>query len=258
MKILITGKTGYIATSLYHVLSNKYEVTTIGREDFNLTNNADTATWFKDKYFDIVIHTAITGGSRLKEETKDTLSDNLLMFFNLLDNKNSFNKLITFGSGAQNSLNRTMYGLSKHIIDRFIRDIPNFFNLNIYGVFDENENETRFIKTTIKNYINKHNIIIHQNKQMDFIYMPDLIQIVEYVINNSLDIKSFDCTYSEKYTLLDVANFINTLNTYKVTIDIQQHNTVQSYIGSPCPFNLNFIGLKQGIQKCYLKIKDCK
>ena len=38
MKILITGGNGYIARSIYSILHNKYDITTIGRKDFDLTD----------------------------------------------------------------------------------------------------------------------------------------------------------------------------------------------------------------------------
>jgi nucleoside-diphosphate-sugar epimerase len=50
---------------------------------------------------DIVIHTAVSGGSRTKEDDIYTLIDNLSMFNNLVENRNKFGSLIHFGSGAE-------------------------------------------------------------------------------------------------------------------------------------------------------------
>ena len=101
MKILITGGNGYVARSLYSDLCKRYDVTTITRQDFDLANSQDTSNWLADKYFDVVIHTATAGGSRLKPDDESTLSDNLKMFYNLADNDRSFGRLISFGSGAE-------------------------------------------------------------------------------------------------------------------------------------------------------------
>ena len=81
MKILITGGNSYIAKSLKNNLSN---VTLITRKDLDLTNKESVDTWFIDKYFDIVIHTAIRGGRRLIKDNAQVTHDNLLMFLNLL------------------------------------------------------------------------------------------------------------------------------------------------------------------------------
>ena len=145
------------------------------------------------------------------------------MFYNLLNNKHCFERLIHFGSGAELGIPYSPYGLSKNIIYNLVKKEHGFFNIRIFGVFDENELETRFIKSSIKKYINKEPIIIHQDKQMDFFYMKDLITLVnDYLINNihtSLS-KNAECSYRKKYTLLDIANYINTLNNYKVPIQI--------------------------------------
>ena len=58
MKILITGGNGYIAKSIYSSLSSKYDITTVTRQDFDLTCWASTYKFFYNKTFDVVIHTA--------------------------------------------------------------------------------------------------------------------------------------------------------------------------------------------------------
>ena len=90
MKILITGGNGYIGSSLNSYLSDTYEVTSITRQDFDLTNRESTDQWFKDKSFDVIIHTAIKGGSRLQNDTNDIISDNVIMYENLFSNKQKY------------------------------------------------------------------------------------------------------------------------------------------------------------------------
>ena len=80
MKILITGGGGYLATKITSSLSEKYEITSITRNDFNLLDENLTRSWFKDKHYDVVIHTAIVGGSRLKNDTTDVVYKNIKMY----------------------------------------------------------------------------------------------------------------------------------------------------------------------------------
>ena len=148
MNILITGGNGYIAKSLAKGL-NQHNITTITRQDFDLTDIESTNKWFKNKYFDVVIHTAVKGGSRLKQDTGDTFYQNLQMFYNLYYNKHCFGKFIHFGSGAELNSPTDPYGLSKKIINELIKPEPGFYNIRIFAVFDENELDTRFIKTNI-------------------------------------------------------------------------------------------------------------
>jgi UDP-glucose 4-epimerase len=254
MKILITGGNGYIAKSLFKALSNEYKVTSITRKDFDLTNKEETAKWFKGKFFDVVIHTAIKGGHRLKKDDGDVFYQNIQMFYNLLNNKHCFGKFIHFGSGAELNNPIDPYGLSKKIINELIKPEPGFYNIRIFAVFDDNELDTRFIKNSIKRYINKQPIEIHQDKLMDFFYMEDLVTLVKHYIEENHLPKVAECSYTKKYSLLNIANIINNLSNYKVPIKQLDSTTGQPYIGKTYT-NLSYIGLEQGIKEVYNKLK---
>ena len=87
MNILITGGNGYIAKSLFTALKDKYNVMSISRYDFDLTDREATNNFFKHRLFDVVIHCAVKGGSRLAEDNGNITDDNLSMYYNLLANK---------------------------------------------------------------------------------------------------------------------------------------------------------------------------
>ena len=250
MKILITGGNGYIAKSIHSSLSTKYDITLVGRQDFDLTNYAATCEFFEGKYFDVIIHTAVSGGSRLKPDSDTTLSDNLNMFWNLLANKSHYTRFVTFGSGAELYNSSQPYGLSKKVIADAMSHREGFYNLRIFGVFDENELDTRFIKSNIKRYLNKEAIQIFEDKMMDFIYMKDLITLVEHYINNDDLPKEIDCMYpGNKSYLYDIAEIINKLDNYEVPI--LSGKNASSYVGYYHPLNLDFIGLENGIKEVY-------
>jgi GDP-L-fucose synthase len=255
LNILITGGNGYVAKSLANAFKDKYDITTISRSDFDLTDRKAVDTWFKTKYFDVVIHTAIVGGSRLKPEDSAILDQNLNMYYNLLNNKDKFNKFINFGSGFEFIPNPTPYAISKNTIYNSLIDKPNFYNIRIFGIFDENEWETRFIKTCIKKYINHQDLEIHKDKYMDFFYMEDLISLVDYYINSNNPPKEIDCTYKESYKLSDIVNIINNLDSHKVEINTIETGLASSYIGQFYEVELNYTGLEQGIKNVYSKLK---
>jgi nucleoside-diphosphate-sugar epimerase len=255
MKILITGGNGYVAKSLYSSLSKKYQVTTITRQDFDLTNPQDTSDWLSDKYFDVVIHTATAGGSRLKPDDDSVLSNNLKMFYNLVDNDQSFGRLISFGSGAELYASDKPYGFSKKVIADAIRSRENYYNIRIYAVFDENELDTRFIKSNLYRYINKENIVIHQDKFMDFFYMKDLISLVDYYITALDPMKEIDCCYTYHPTLGEVAGIINNLNDYKIDVNVLSDGFSPPYTGNYAGMVISLIGLEQGIKNVYSKLK---
>jgi UDP-glucose 4-epimerase len=257
MKILITGKNGYIAKSLIKALSPNYNITSIGREDFELLDGKATKEWFSEKYFDLVIHTAIVGGNRLVPENSDVLTKNLMMYDNLMKCNANFDRFMNFGSGAEVKHN-TPYGFSKRIISQLMRDNPKNINVRIYSVFDENELYTRFIKSSIQKYINKEDIVIHQDKKMDFFYMKDLISLVEWYIDHreyNSQINFMSCSYLKKHTLSQVASLINDLDEHKVNIRIEDNGVGDDYCEaySVLPFELT--GLEEGIKETYKKLK---
>ena len=255
MKILITGGNGYIAKSIRNSLWDKYHIISPGREELDLLDSKSVDKFFEGKYFDVVIHTATVGGSRLKEEDETISFYNLIMFYNLIRKKEQFNKLISFGSGAEYRKEYSPYGFSKKIISKLVQKYDNFYNLRIYGVFSEDELETRFIKANINNVLQGNPIKIHQDKLMDFIYMFDLISIVEYYITGKDLLKEVDCIYDDTVSLSKIAQQINNLSINKVPINIEDPLLGQNYIGTYNDLPIAFIGLEQGIENVFNKLK---
>jgi GDP-L-fucose synthase len=253
MKILITGGNGYVATSVTNALWDRYHILSPGRRELDLTdkNSVDN---FKDKQFDVVIHTAIKGGSRLNEDDQTVLLDNVIMMTHLHSHKDKYLKLINLGSGAEIYASETPYGSSKKWCSELVNQTDNWYTLRIYGVFDENELNTRFIKASIKRYINNEPIIIHQDKLMDFFYMKDLVSLIEfYILNNNLD-KEIDCCYTDTMALSGIASIINNLSDKKVPINYNNLNTTNPYIGKVTELPIKTIGLKQGIFNTYKQL----
>lgn len=251
MKILITGGRGYLAKALYDSLSRKYQVTIITRDDFDLTDFSSASNWFSDKFFDVVIHTAITGGSRLQQDDISVLDTNLKMYYNLLNNRSHFHRFINIGSGAELYLSDTPYGLSKRIIMKSIFEKDNFYNVRVFAVFDENEQSSRFIKGNLERYIKKKPMMLHYNKVMDFFYMQDFIKVIEYYINTLNPPKEFDCTYEHSISLNELADVINNLADYKVDIRIESLAKVQDYKGVYTNLGIHYVGLFSGIKQVY-------
>jgi UDP-glucose 4-epimerase len=256
MKILITGGSGYIGRTLTKALRGRgYEVHSPSSSLLNLNNFDSVEEYFKDKYFDVVLHCAIVGGNRLIEDKVDVLDLNLTMYYNLIKFSQCWDKFINFGSGAEVCPN-TYYGLSKNIINKSILYKPNSYNIRLYGVFDENELSQRFIKSCLINYIDKKPMII-EDKKMSFFYMKDLITLVDYYIKtpSSKLLKECECSYVNSTSLLDIANFINTLDSHKVPIYLNCVREIDYEAKYNAPYEFNYLGLKKGIEEVYEKLK---
>lgn len=253
--ILLTGSKGYIATGIKKYLGDKYNFISINRDTFDLTDYKKTQQWFQnnDTYYDAIIHTAIVGGNRLKTETSSILDENIKMYLNLLEAQHYYKKFINIGSGAE-KLCDSFYGLSKKIISSSMSDKLGFFNLRVYALFDENEDNRRFILSNILRYTNNTTMLVHKNKYMDFMYFLDFIAVLDNYLQKDNLFKSFDCVYNIKYSLLDIATIINKLDLHKVDIQIIDKNNDVDYIGHYTDIGLNYIGLEQGITQTYRKI----
>lgn len=256
LKILITGGNGYIAKSLYDNLKDVYNITKITRQNFDLTDYHQTCEWFHEREYDVVIHTAITGGSRLVSETPKIVQDNLAMYNNLYVNRHQFKKLLSFGSGAEIFASNSYYGTSKKTIAESISKTTGFYNLRIFATFDHNELSTRFIKANILRYIKKEPIIIHTDKIMDFFYMKDLIRLVNHYITEDTLPQTINCCYSQKYTLSNIAEIINSLDKHKVPIVIENKNKLEFYCGESHNMPIKTIGLETGIYNTYNKLSS--
>ena len=271
MNVLITGANGFVARNLSKNLSD-YNITLSTREDLDLLDYKKVKNFFKYRFFDVVIHTATSGGSRLKADSSDVFYQNCLMHQNLMENASSFDKYISFGSGAE--LDRRFdidhsvdiksafpidpYGMSKNFIAKSGILYPNFYNIRIFNVFNYDELSTRMIKSNIINYINKKPIVIHQDKWMDFFYMADLIKVVKFVIDSDIKQKTINCSYFEKFKLSSIAEIINQLSDHKVEIIIEKSSIGYSYIGdyNMHLFDVEFTGLHNGIIETYDILKQ--
>lgn len=269
MKILITGSNGFIASNISSYLKN-YDVVRLSRTELDLTNQKLVNSFFDKNYFDVVLNTSVVGGRRLIQDSEKVFYDNVCMMMNLLQNKSRYKKLINFGSGAELDRSQNIddnisshndcfpvdyYGLSKNIIARISDSEKNIYNLRIFNVFEHNEEKNRMIASNILNYINHKSIIINQDRYVDFIYMCDLMKILEsYIVNGNMP-KTFDCVYSKKYKLSDIAKIINNLSNYKVNIEIIDKNPGLSYCGKYENIGLDFEGLEKGIRNIYEKFK---
>ena len=253
MKILITGSNGYIAKSLIESLSSEHLIICLSRAEADLASLVELNKFFdKHPIFDAVIHTAITGGRRTKPEDSETIDQNIKMYYNLLENRNSFCRFISFGSGAELLALNTPYGISKRLIAESMKDKDKFTNIRIFGCFDHNEADNRFIKGNIIRYINKEPIQIYENKQMDFFFMEDLVSVVKYCLAQENPPKEINCSYKEKHSLHQIAEIINKLGNYNVLIS-SNNSSGKDYIGE---FNLPvpYIGLEKGIRSVYDKL----
>ena len=269
VRILISGGNGNLSKIIKKHLSNEYEIISISRDDFDISNYKEVENYFsKNIEFDVLIHTAIVGGRRTKEENYDVVYNNLLMFENMIKFSHLFKLIINFDSGAiydreTDICNRKecdlltvpkdYYGFSKYLIYKRSLSYDNVFNFRIFNIFHTNEESDRFIKSCFNAKLNNTPIRIFQDKYFDFIYEDDFVKIVEHYINNynSTDnlVKTLNLSYQQKYKLSDIAKLI--LNNESM-IEVVNPNLTNNYSGDSYELdkmNIGLCGMEKSLEK---------
>src|SRR3990167_9648722 len=99
LKVWITAKNSFIAKNIMEQLDYDFIATT--HQELDLTDTLAIDNFFKEQYFDVIIHTARMGGRRNIPDTLEDGLENVIMFENLLINRHRFGILINIGSGAE-------------------------------------------------------------------------------------------------------------------------------------------------------------
>ena len=272
LKVLITGGNGNIAKIIKNNLNSLYDIHNPSRVELNLLDMNNINSYMNNKQFDILIHTAICGGRRTKEDSDDIVNKNVIMFENMMKYNKHFKMIINLDSGATYNRNSDImerkeddiydtptdyYGLSKYTIYLKTLDYDNIYNFRIFNIFHINEEDDRFIKNC---YIsNKNNIplTIFEDKYFDFVYEDDFITILNYYLYNINNLDKLDKTinisYEKKYKLSEIASLINNNN---VILKESSNN----YCGDNSrlrKLNLPLLELETSIKK-YIKLLDSK
>ena len=193
MRVCVLGAGGFIGRNLL----KDTDWVGVTRHDLDLTDQRAVEKYFDEHDYDVVIHCAVIGGSRLKQDDGDVAYKNILMFENVVRVFNG--KLIYFSSGAALRGNPPTdpYGLSKWVIDRRIETIPDAYSLRIWGCYGDGELPTRFSAVCKRE---KH-VIIDKDRYFDFIDVKHVKCIVEQYVDGELHDKEFDLVYEKKLLL---------------------------------------------------------
>jgi dTDP-4-dehydrorhamnose reductase len=273
MNILVTGSNGYIGRSIIRSAIKNIIFFHGNRQTINLFDKESIKSFIKQNKIDAIVHCAIEGGSRLKTDDANTFFNNILIFENLYYCKDLLHKVINLASGAEfdretdinladeeiifDRIPKDYYGLSKNIIAKKALMTNNFFNLRIFGCFDENELNNRFIKTCILKSKHNETITIHEDKIMDFFYVSDLISIIKYFLLLNPVYQDINLSYKNKYKLSEIAKKIINETNSKSNIIIQKERGL-NYNGNfdkllSLPVTLQ--GIESGLKKTIINIK---
>lgn len=273
-KILLTGGSGFIGKNILEsFLSDKYIIVTPSSSNLNLLDTQSVDKYFKRKFFDVVLHAACKPGHRNAKDLKDIFYSNVRMFENLVRHKDKYNKFINFGSGAIydtsknissvkedkifDNIGKAEHDFCKYVVAKRIESLDNFLDLNIFGLFGKYEEwQIRFISNSICKALFNLPITIKQNRVFSYLYIDDLMPILDFFISNTVKYKSYNIVPDNKISLLKIAKIVKCCSNKEIKIKIAKKGYGLEYTGDNSRLikeckNIRFTDIKDSIQNLY-------
>ncbi|MDD2897397.1 MAG: NAD(P)-dependent oxidoreductase [Desulfuromonadaceae bacterium] len=225
MKLFLTGGSGFIGKNIIEVLGKRYDILAPISRELDLSDEIAVKDYFQKNKIDIVIHSAVRPGHRNAKDPSNQLYLNTRMFFNIIRNSNRYKRLISLGSGAVYDVQNPMvkvtedyfdthvpadeHGFSKYIIAKHMEKLDDAVKLRIFGVFGKYEDYTiRFITNAICKAICDLPITIRQNRRFDYLYIDDLMPVLEHFIHNSAHYSAYNVTPDNAVDLCSIARMV--------------------------------------------------
>lgn len=237
MKILFTGKNGFVGKNILPILNDKFEIVAPTRTQLDLRDLDKVLTFVKEGKFDVICHFANPNPVKNDEDQLDRIfEDSLRIFMNLHAASKYCDKMLYLGSGAEydkrnelklvseekigESIPIDSYGFSKYIMNELSSKSNNMYNLRIFGCFGPYDHDSKFIKHSINCSMDDQLITIRQNCYFDYLFVDDLAKIIEWFIENDPKHMNYNVCTGKRISLeeiaIEVARQMNNLNGVKV------------------------------------------
>ena len=242
-KILLTGSNGFIGKNIKEsFLNDKYELITPSSKELNLIDTDCVDNYFKDKTFYAVLHAGTKPGHRNAKDPTNLFYSNVRMFMNLERHKDKYEKFINFGSGAVYDVSKDNFNVKetdifknfgkddhsycKYVVQKLINNLDGFVDLNIFGIFGKYEDwEIRFISNAICKAMYNLPITLRQNRRFSYLFVEDLMPILDYFIENDAKYKSYNVTPDGFVELKQMAEIVKELANQNTNIILNYYKS---------------------------------
>lgn len=246
--ILLTGGSGFIGRNIIEsFLSSKYRILFPASRDLNVADEAAVDLYFENNKIDYVIHAAVKPTHRNAKDLTNLFYTNTRMFYNLEKHNSEYEKMLVIGSGAiydaQHYVSKVReeavehipsdeHGFCKYVCSKSIEKSNNIYDLRVFGIFGKYEDYAiRFISNAICKSICDLPITIKQNRYFDYLFIDDLMPILDWFICNDPIHKSYNITPPESISLKELAEFIREISHKDVPIMIANSGLGLEYSG---------------------------
>lgn len=248
MRIFLTGGSGFIGKNIIEMLGNSYDILAPGSRELDLSDDVAVESFFRSNDIDIVIHSAVRPGHRNAKDPSNQLYLNTRMFFNIIRNSDRFKRLISLGSGAVYDVRKPIvkvtedyfdthvpadeHGFSKYIIAKYMEKLDNAVKLRVFGVFGKYEDYTiRFIANAICKTLCDLPITIRQNRRFDYLYIDDLMPVLEHFIHNPARKSAYNVTPDKAVDLYTIAELVRARSGKELPIIVAEPGMGPEYSG---------------------------
>lgn len=278
MKVLLTGGSGFIGKNIIESLGKRYTIVAPSSTELDLSNEKAVEAFFRQNDIEMVIHSAVRPGHRNAKDPSNQLYLNTRMFFNIIRNSNRYKRLISIGSGAVYDVRNTMvkvteeyfdthvpadeHGFSKYIIAKHMERLDNAVKLRVFGVFGRYEDYTiRFISNAICKTLCDIPISIRQNRRFDYLYIDNLMPVLEHFIHNRAQHSAYNVTPDTAVDLCTIAKMVQTRSGKDMPIIVSEPGMGSEYSGNNGRLraeipDLNFTPLVDAIDRLYSWYED--
>ena len=247
--VLLTGGSGFIGRNIREsFLKDKYNILSPSSNELNLSNENSVDDYFEKNSVDIVVHAAVKPCHRNAKDLSALFYTNTRMFFNLERHKCDYEKMLVLGSGAiydmrhyrskmheeewTNYIPSDDHGYCKYVCEKVIENTTNIYDLRIFGIYGKYEDYAiRFISNVICKTLFDLPITIKQNRKFDYLYVNDLMPVLDWFIENTPRYRSYNITPDMSISLLDLALMVKDISGKDLPIYIHKDGLGLEYSG---------------------------
>lgn len=273
MKVLVTGGSGFIGRNLVEFLRPRYEILAPTHRELELSDQEAVEAFFRKNRVEVVVHCAVRPGHRNAKDSSQQLYLNTRMFFNLIRHADHYRKMIFVSSGAAYDVRYPLvkvregdfgthmpadeHGLFRYVAGYFIEKAERIVDLRPFSVFGKYEDYAiRFISNAICKTLFDLPVTIKQNRRFDFIYIDDLVRVIEHFIEHDGRYKSYNVTPDAAVELRDAAEKVLKISEKNLPILTTQEGMGFEYSGENRRLReeipgLSFTPIDEAIRKLY-------
>jgi UDP-glucose 4-epimerase len=222
MKVLLTGKTGFVGKNILYRLQQKYNVVAPSRQELDVKDSEAVRDFLKQGAFDVVLHLANPNPVKNSlDDLKNMFYDSLKIFMNFYENQNLYYKMIYLGSGAEFDKRRDIayfkeevsnksipvdeYGFGKYVMNQLAIKSNNIHNFRIFACYGPYDHNSKFITHAINCCMRNEAITIRQDCVFDYMHVEDLFNIICWGIDNALEHHDYNICSGKRILLSEIA-----------------------------------------------------